>query len=714
VQIKTLIRPIILVVLMFPIIAYGQDRCGTVEYLKKTHPQNDEDVFEQWLNKKIKLRRSASSAAKIQATRRIPVVVHIIHKGEPVGTGTNISDEQVFSQISVLNKDYQRLNDDASNTPSVFEPVASSMDIEFSLARRTPEGLPTNGIVRVEGPDGRDWTSSDDAEFKALSYWDSNKYLNIWVVDIIDYLGYSQFPISDLPGLEGSPDAPLTDGVVINPSVFGSDDYGNFDLDPDYNKGRTTTHEVGHFLGLRHTWGDDGGACISNGGNSDYIDDTPDQANNTVGCPAHPKTSCTGIVYMFQNYMDYTDDVCMNLFTADQVARMNTILENSPRRVSLLSSDGLDDPDPVTTENITIKNINAPVVTCENSVEVRVKIKNNGVDINSYKVKITHNGAVSTATVNNINFDTGFEMDFIIPSFTLDDGVNNLTYEFIEPNGNVDAFPADNVVSFKIVVNKTTDYLPMKQNFNTPFANEWVVSNQLLGMEWTQVETNFGTSLYFNGFGNQLNGDRAWLVSPVFDLTDMEEASMSFDVSYGFRMGTADNLKVFASSDCGQSFDFLLYNETGEFITQAQSNAKWKPIVSDEWEKKSVSLESLLGQENVRIYFVFTNTNGNNIYLDNIEFFTDDDPVAAKGDDVLQIFPNGTPGEPYVRLNLPERDNVRIEVINSMGVEILNEELDDALNQTVNLGLWTAQPGVYFVRVRTHSKSYVEKFVLVR
>jgi hypothetical protein len=723
VQIKTLIRSLLLVVFFIPFLSYGQDRCGTVEQFKKNPSKTSEAVFEQWLNKKIKNRR-LNSAGRILATRKIPVVVHIIHKGEALGAGTNIPDEQVFSQISVLNKDYQRLNDDAVNTPALFEPFASSMDVEFALARRTPEGLPTNGIVRVAGPPTRNWSSSDDAEFKALSYWDSNKYLNIWVIDITDYLGYSQFPISDLPGLEGSPDAPLTDGIVIHPSVFGSDDDGDFDLDEDYNKGRTTTHEIGHFLGLRHTWGDDGGSCMNNGGGSDYVNDTPDQEDNSVGCPNHPKTNCGGVVVMFQNYMDYTDDACMNLFTIDQVERMNTVLESSPRRVSLLSSDGLDDPDPVTTENLTVKSIAAPVVTCQSISDLTVRIKNNGVEVTTFTARVNVNGAISELTpVDPLAFSTSDEMDFIIPSIVMKQGENKLTVEITEPNGNEDSFPADNAVSFKVIVDEERDLLPVKLNFEQGYS-QWTITNPFLGMEWAEIETNHGTSLYFNGFGNQANGDRAWLVSPDLDFSELEEASLGFYVSYAFRSGTADNLKVYASTDCGQNFDVILYNETGGSITGDDSNAKWKPEENDQWERKLVSLESLLGEPNVRIAFVFTNTNGNNIYLDNIDLFTTDNPIEAHGEDVLQVFPNGVRGPaPSLRLNLPQKEDVQIEVINSTGQRIRNFTLVDALNQTVDLGLqvdpvgessvYTAMQGLYFVRVTSPTKSYVEKFMVV-
>lgn len=722
-QIRTLILTLSLVSFLLPVVLFGQDRCGTVEHFERTHPVKNKEAFEQWLQQKINDRRLKGSGNRIMASKKIPVVVHIINKGEPVGTGSNISDEQVFSQIAVLNKDYQRLNADAPNTPGIFQSVAGAMDIEFVLARRTPEGLPTNGIVRVATPPTRQWTSSDDVEFKALSYWDSNKYLNIWVIKFIegDYLGYSQFPVSDLPGLENSPDVAETDGVVIQPMVFGSGDDGDFDLDPDYDKGRTTTHEIGHFLGLRHIWGDDGSLCMSNGGSTDYIDDTPDQGGNSVGCPTHPRTNC-GVTTMFQNFMDYTDDRCMNLFTIQQIERMTTVLENSPRRVSLLTSDGLEDPDPATTENITIKSVTAPVVTCQNTHDVVVRLKNNGVEVNSFKVNITINGDQSTLTSSGFVFPSGEEADYVINDVVFADGLNNITIQFTEPNGNDDTFPADNTIAFKTEINDKRDFIPLKQNFESP-SDLWTRINPFYGVEWETINTNHGTSLHFNGFGSQKNGDKAWYVSPMLDLSNFTEASMQFDISYAVRPGSSDNLKVYASTDCGP-FDLILYNETGKSIMDNASGSKWKPEEEGDWERKTIRLDDVLGQPSVRIAFAFTNSNGNNIYLDNIEFYNTAHPVAAVGRQELQVFPTGTPGaSPFLRLNLPEKDDVDIEVLNSMGQRIKQFHVENAINQTIDLGLrtdrpsdppvYSALPGVYFVRVKTSKKTYVERFVMV-
>jgi gliding motility-associated-like protein len=263
------------------------------------------------------------------------VVIHVIHNGEAIGQGSNISEAQILSQLEVLNLDFKRLNTDAADTPPEFLPVAGAIDIEFVLAQLDPDGNPTNGINRVKGTKQK-WSMSDNAQLKALSYWNANNYINIWVCNLDDYAGYTQFPISTLPGLENSPTNALTDGIVVLYRAFGSSDYGNFNLDNGLDKGRTATHEMGHFFGLRHIWGD-----VSHCDGTDYVDDTPPQSMSSSGCPSHPQLLCpsgNARAAMIQNYLDLTDDGCMNLFTKGQVVRMRTVLENSPRRASLLQS----------------------------------------------------------------------------------------------------------------------------------------------------------------------------------------------------------------------------------------------------------------------------------------------------------------------------------------------------------------------------------------
>ncbi len=294
--------------------ANAQNRCA----MPLTTEDNSQ--FEGWLTQKRIDASTSSQARSSGGVYTIRVVVHVIHRGEPIGTGTNLSEPQILSQMEVLNRDFNRFNNDAIKTPEEFKSIAGSMVIEFKLS----------GINRVRGTK-TSWTIQDNVSLKSQSYWDAEDYLNIWVCDLTDYFGYTQFPISTLPGLNDSPTNRLTDGIIVSYRAFGSNDYGSFDLKPSLNKGRTTVHEVGHFLGLRHIWGDKVG-CDG----TDYVDDTPSQSDKTFGCPTHPQVECFGVPKMFQNFMDFTDDACMNLFTQGQVNRMVTVLENSPRRASLL------------------------------------------------------------------------------------------------------------------------------------------------------------------------------------------------------------------------------------------------------------------------------------------------------------------------------------------------------------------------------------------
>jgi gliding motility-associated-like protein len=312
-------------------VAQAQTRCGTLEYnhRKQVAPSEKED-FEEWI-KNIHDRIKHSKQKTSEYT--VHLVIHIIHKGESIGDGTNLSEEQILSQLQVLNEDFNRLNPDANNTLPEFQSLAGRMEIQFKLATLDPNGNATNGINRVKVSD-RIWTYEDDTELKALSYWPAEKYLNIWICDLIDYRAYTQFPLSTLEGLESASLNRLTDGIVINYLSIGSNDHGNFDLTTDFDKGRTLTHEVGHFFGLRHIWGDKDD-CTG----TDYVRDTPPQAGASQGCPIEPEKSCpenAPVSPMYQNFMDYTNDGCMNLFTQGQIDRMKIVLENSPRRASLL------------------------------------------------------------------------------------------------------------------------------------------------------------------------------------------------------------------------------------------------------------------------------------------------------------------------------------------------------------------------------------------
>ncbi len=295
------------------------------------------DQFESVLQQRIRDRQALQLAGRVtDEVVVIPVVVHVVHNGDPVGSGNNISRDQVISQIETLNEDFRK----AANTPGHnSHSRGADAEIEFQLAVINPQGqmMAEPGINRISG--GRSSWSRDQIEnLKTYTIWDPTLYYNVWVVPIetsgsTQLLGYAQFPVQS--GLSGIPESGVanTDGVVVHSAAFGNSRKGSFpNLSAPNNMGRTLTHETGHWLGLRHIWGD------ANCGN-DFCDDTPPQASESRGCPTG-RQSC-GNLNMVQNYMDYSDDACMNIFTLDQKTRMRTVLASSPRRRELLTSNVL-------------------------------------------------------------------------------------------------------------------------------------------------------------------------------------------------------------------------------------------------------------------------------------------------------------------------------------------------------------------------------------
>ncbi len=256
------------------------------------------------------LRAAMFPAAARTGCTKISVVVHVVYK-----TATqNITDAQVKSQIEVLTADFRKKNADVSTTPGVFAPLATDARIVFELATTDAAGNPTSGITRTATA-VVSFTDDDAVKSAATGgadAWPRDNYLNIWVCQLAGgLLGYAQFP--------GGPAA--TDGVVIRNSAFGTTGTAA----APFNLGRTATHEVGHWLDLRHIWGDDGTGCAG----SDFVADTPNQGGANTGVPAFPHVSCGNGPNgdMFMNYMDYVDDVAMVMFSAGQVTRMQAALD---------------------------------------------------------------------------------------------------------------------------------------------------------------------------------------------------------------------------------------------------------------------------------------------------------------------------------------------------------------------------------------------------
>lgn len=285
--------------------------CATMEVYNKQvemfpEYRRAQAVIENEIGSLLEARKSFRLAKPVA----IEVVVHILYHLEE----ENISDEQIYSQMEVLNKDFRSRNADVSKVPEVWTELVADTNIEFKLASQSPAGATSSGITRTItnvmgfGTDN----SMKSTGAGGIDPWDTARFLNIWVCNLGEsLLGYAQFP--------GGP--PETDGVVVDFRAFGTMGTAR----EPFNLGRTTTHEIGHYLNLSHIFGDGRGSSCTD---TDYVNDTPNQLGPNYQKPTFPAISCDNGPHgdMFMNYMDYVDDESMYMFTEGQAARMNATI----------------------------------------------------------------------------------------------------------------------------------------------------------------------------------------------------------------------------------------------------------------------------------------------------------------------------------------------------------------------------------------------------
>ena len=615
--------------------------------------------FESWVDQKIEAKSNQPQIlAKTQAeVRLIPVVVHVIHNGQSVGTGSNVSLSQIEAQIRVLNEDFNRQNSDANRTPAEFLPVAGNANIQFVLAKQDPFGLPTNGVVRIQGPNAT-YSPNDATLIGQLSQWDPSTYMNMWVVPLVQpFIGYASFPVSNLPGLNFPATTIITDGVTIDYRFFGIDGSSI-----SASLGRTATHEVGHYLGLRHIWGD--GGC----GVDDFVADTPLQDNSNNICNASPSRISCGSNDMIQNYMDYTPDVCMNLFTVGQIERFNIVLANSPRRISLVNNRATVAP-VLADIDLAISRIIQPTeFACGTTVNPRIELLNAGNNLlTSGRVELRQNGNLLESKRFTFSLGTGQSAAVIFNSFNLVPGTNTIEYKVTQANDQADSNPDNSTRSINPILQPTIS-LPYAYSFGN-FPSPWTITNPDEGFGWERISLQISGQtqdlIYVRNYEYEGPGQLDYFISPIINLSENPNAQLVFEVAHSpyDQPGFQDRLIVAVSQDCGNTFDIAnaTYSKGGFRLETSPSTLdEFIPSNNDQFRTEIVNLAPFASLGSVRIALINENSFGNNIYVKNLRILpTEQLNYEIKIEDLIAPSPvsDGTHENEIIRLrntgNLP-------------------------------------------------------------
>lgn len=708
-------KNLLLVISLFgilPMLHAQQHWCGTDAHLEKHFEENPEQV-NSFVEHYIRI-SNGQITGQVDRTDPIviPVVVHVIHDN---GVG-NISYEQIQSGIDMLNIDYNRQNADTIDTRNTtnapFEPLAVSFDISFALAKIDPDGNCTNGVERRNSP-GATYNAGENAKYYdqgGLDAWPRDQYLNIWIVNSIENdgtggitLGYAEFPQFATDGY----------GVIIRHDSYGTLGTASGD--------RTLTHEVGHCLGLLHTFqgpffgGGTGCHTSDCGAAGDFCCDTPPASAAHWDCPPS-YNSCTGVPtndpYGFdaydqwENYMSYAP--CQNMFSQGQYDIVSANLSG----IAFLA-------DLVSLANQTATGVLLPAALCQADFysNQQVICAGNTVDFfDASYFNVTgwnwtfEGGTPASSTDQNpiITYNTSGTFDVTLSAT---DGVSNVSITLTD---------------YIRVLPDPGDNLPYKEGFESitsvPDYDRFFVENANGATAWeinNSVSYSGNDCVWLENFGNE-DGSTDEIISGTIDLSNVSSTdTLIFYFYYAYvRKTSADDewLKFYISKDCGETWA-LRKNIHGATLGENVQSTAFTPDGVDDWKKVSVTnITSDYFVSDFRYKFEFTNDVGNNIYLDHINMYPVSMTGVAEPDALvlLEVYPNPANEDVTISFISSGQENCSVILYDALGNQI-EVVYSGSINQGIqqfNYDASALNAGIYFIRISGDDYTETVKLII--
>lgn len=649
--------------------------------------------------------RFNSSVVQVGHTKRatkyvIPVVFHVIHTNGP----ENISKKQIEDQIRILNQDFSLNNPNKSSIRSVFTGIAADCEIEFRLAQVDPSGNCTDGINRIVSP--LHVEARDEVKGIAGARWDYRKYLNIWTVSSIDNgggagttLGYAYLPSAVANGL-GS-----MDGIVMRSDYVGTIGTGSVS-----GAGRTLTHEVGHYLGLLHTF-DDG--CAGTGSNNgDYCADTPPVAGTftNASCPANGNSCSTDVpnlIDQWENYMDYSQGTCQSLFSLNQKSRMHSVLTGYNFRINLVS------PANLIATGVEKSNV-APLANFSSSARIVCAGEPVFFYDNSCKAQVDSKQWTFTgANISSTNKDTPV-VTYATP------GRYKVSLQVTNGYGS-NTLNVDNYIEVKPSVAK--DKPSVSQNFASAGWNNgtgWSVLDQGNPKFTRDTTTGYrGNNCIVAPISSAVDaGQRFQLVTPPIDLRPLKGRNPKISMMVGYlrqNTSSSEELRFYHSKGCDYNWSQFLYRNASFISYNSGVYAPtFKPSMPSHWKQITFSLSNYENDSNISFMIEVASGSGNAVYIDeiNIGEFNTALPEASYISD-LNIYPN------------PSENELNIAYSNAIGeTEVWLENIEGKrictiLEPTTQTGPvmlqylkdQTLSNGVYILKIRSNDQVVNKKVI---